>query len=158
MCCLYKSKLKNNTQPVFTFSKSTVGVISSKFKKYRERWNRFLHSFLVLLLLLRASKYRVNRYYKKVAWMEKQQYINILETVVLRSPDKTQEFSLLVKTINSSAVSFQGFCLHFPSFCFQEYLGIASFIRNFHQTIRQSNICSEATIGNQEKGKRHFQS
>ena len=63
--------------------------------------------------------------------MRKQQYIIILEAVVLRSPDKIQEFSLQLKTINTSAVSFQGFCLHFPSFCFQEQVGIASFIRNF---------------------------
>ena len=119
MCCLCKSKLKNNTQPVFTFPKSTVGVISSKFKKYRERWNRFLHTFLVLPLLLRESKYQVNRYYKKVAQMKKQQCINILEAVVLKSPDKTQKFSVQVKTINSSAVSFQKFWL-LPSFCFQE--------------------------------------
>ena len=40
--------------------------------------------------------------------MKKQQYTNMLE-VVLRYPDKTQEFSLQAKTINSSAVSFQGF-------------------------------------------------
>ena len=92
MCCLYKLKLKNNAKPVFIFSKSTVGVISSKFKKYRERCNRFLHSFLELLLLLRASKYRVIRYYKKVARMKKQRYINILEAVALRSPDKTGIF------------------------------------------------------------------
>ena len=67
MCCLCKSKLEINTRLVLTFSKSTVEVISSKFKKYREQWNRILHSFLVLLLLLRASKHKVNRYYKKIA-------------------------------------------------------------------------------------------
>ena len=45
--------------------------------------------------------------------MKKQQYMNTLETVVLRSPDKIQECPLQVKTINSSADSFQRFCFYF---------------------------------------------
>ena len=77
--------------------------------------------------------------------MKKQYYINILEAVVLRSLDKTQECSLQVKTINSPAASFQVFCLHFRLFVFKN--GQVSFLSS-------ENLSFFCAQGQQQKIKR----
>ena len=51
--------------------------------------------------------------------MKKQQYINILEEVVLRPPNKIQECSFQVKIINSSAAFFKDFAYSFRPFIFK---------------------------------------
>ena len=78
----------------------------------------------------------------------------------MRSPDKTQECSLQFKTINSSAVFFKLYFAHiFRPFVFKNcYASLLSSETLSFLTTRQTNLCSESTIENQEKGKRHVQS
>ena len=100
--------------------------------------------------------------------MKKQQYINILEEVVLRPPNKMQECSFQVKIINSSAAFFKDFAYSFCPFIFKNSqvsllssnnLSFFDYPTNkylFRVNNRKSREWQETFSGQQQKQNQYF--